>query len=65
MMQTKADVLQGVSHKHCTVIQRACGYDYLTVAKKGMCDLGGHKAGNALRFVLFLLGLWVEVSHVI
>ena len=33
-IQTVEGVVQGISHKHCKVIQRSDGYGYQTVAFK-------------------------------
>ena len=53
-IQTVEGVIQGISHKHCKVTQRADGYGYQTVAlDKEICDLGGHRAGNASRSALY------------
>lgn len=61
-IQTAAGVVQGISHKHCKVIQRADGYGYSIVAKiKG--DQVSHKAGNASRSALYLPGLKAGVSR--
>jgi len=65
-IQTAAGVVQGISHKHCKLIQRADGYGYSTVAtRKEMRDSGSHKAGNASRSAFHLPGLNAEVSRAI
>jgi hypothetical protein len=44
-IQTAAGVVQGISHKHCTIIQRADGYGYnlrfLPRLKSGVSAQGG------------------------
>ena len=63
-IQTGKEVVQGISHKHCKVIQRADGYGFSTVAtRKELCDSGSHKAENASRSALYLPGLQAEVSR--
>jgi hypothetical protein len=34
-IQTSAGLVQGVSHRYCTVVQRGNGYGYSLVAKTG------------------------------
>jgi 5-methylcytosine-specific restriction endonuclease McrA len=63
-IQTATGVVQGISHKHCKLIQRADGYGYSTVAKmesEQVC----HKAGDAKRSALYLPGMNAEVSRAI
>ena len=62
-IQTAQGVVQGISHRHCKVIQRADGYGFSTVAsRKELRELVSHKAGNASRSALYLPGL-NEVSR--
>jgi hypothetical protein len=61
-IQTATGVVQGISYKHCKLIQRADGYGYSTVAKiesEQVC----HKAGNAKRSALYLPGMNAGVSR--
>ncbi len=63
-IQTGKGVVQGISHKHCKVIQRADGYGFSTVVtRKEMCDSGCHKAGNASRSTLYLTAINGSVSR--
>ncbi len=63
-IQTAQGVVQGVSHRHCKVMQRADGYGYSTVAtRKEMRDQVSHKAGNDSRSALYFPGLNAEVSR--
>ncbi len=60
-IQTGSDVVQGISHKHCRIIQRSDGYGYSRIAiSKG--DAG---AGHVSRAALSLPGLKPEVSRAI
>lgn len=60
-IQTGSSVVQGVSHKHCRIIQRSDGYGYSRIAiSKG--DAG---VGHVSRAALSLPGLKAEVSRVI
>jgi len=61
-IQTATGVVQGISYKHCTLVQRADGYGYSTVAKKESEQVR-HKATNAKRSALYLLGNNAEVSR--
>ena len=56
-----SEVVQGVSHKHCRLIQRGDGYGYSRIAiSKG--DAG---VGHVSRAALSLPGLKAEVSRAI
>ena len=61
-IQTPQGVVQGISYRHCKVIQRADGYGYSTVAKM---DVTGapQRQRNASRSALYLPGLKAEVSR--
>lgn len=58
-IQMGSTVVQGISHKHCRIIQRSDGYGYSKIAtSKG--DAG---AGHVARAALSLPGLKAEVSR--
>lgn len=58
-IQTGSDVVQGISHKHCRIIQRSDGYGYARIATlKGEAG-----AGHVARAALSLPGLKAEVSR--
>ncbi len=61
-IQTSAGLVQGVSHRYCTVVQRGNGYGYSLVAKT---DVRGtppqHR--DASHPALYLPGLKAEVSR--
>ena len=60
-IQTGSEVVQGISHKHCRIIQRSDGYGYARIAtSKG--DAG---AGHVARAALSLPGMNAEVSRAI
>ena len=60
-IQTGGEVVQGVSHKHCRLIQRSDGYGYAWIAfSKG--DAG---TGRAVHGALSLPGLKAAVSRAI
>ena len=61
-IQTAQGVMQGISHRHCRVIQRADGYGYSMVAKMESEQVS-HKARNASRSALYLPGLNAGVSR--
>ena len=61
-IQTATGVVQGISHRHCRVIQRADGYGYSHVAKMEGEQVS-HIARNAIRSALYLPGLKAEVSR--
>jgi 5-methylcytosine-specific restriction endonuclease McrA len=61
-IQTSAGVVQGISHKHCKLIQRADGYGYSTVEKMESEQVS-HKARNASRSALYLPSMNAEVSR--
>ncbi|WP_025140929.1 RNA-guided endonuclease IscB [Achromobacter sp. DH1f] len=60
-IQTGSEVVQGISHKHCRIVQRSDGYGYSRIAiSKG--DAG---AGHVARAALSLPGLKPEASRAI
>jgi len=61
-IQTSNGLVQGVSHRYCTVVQRGDGYGYQLVAKT---DATGTppKQGDALHPALYLPGLKAGVSR--
>ncbi|MCX7256600.1 MAG: RNA-guided endonuclease IscB [Polaromonas sp.] len=61
-IQTSSGLVQGVSHRYCTVVQRGDGYGYQLVAKM---DATGTppKQGNASHPALYLPGLQAGVSR--
>jgi len=59
-IQTPHGVIQGVSHRHCRLRQRADGYGYSLVAHAWK---GSEKRGHASRAALSLPGLKAEVSR--
>jgi hypothetical protein len=62
-VQTGRGVVQGISHKHCRLIQRADGYGYVLNPKDS--NLKGAGTGCALHTALSLPGLKAEVSRAI
>jgi hypothetical protein len=58
-IQTGSAVVQGVSHKHCTLAQRADGYAYF-LNSDSFLKAG---SGRALHDALSLPGLKAEVSR--
>ena len=57
-------VVQGISHKHCRVIQRADGYGYFfNRANNTRREQARPKARNAARSALYLPGMNAEVSR--
>jgi 5-methylcytosine-specific restriction endonuclease McrA len=63
-IQTCREVIQGVSHRYCTVLQRADGYGY-TLQPKDSFDNGEAGAGRVMRDALSLPGLKAEVSRAV
>lgn len=61
-IQKRDAVVQGVSYKHCRVVQRSDGYGYSTVAKMESEQVS-HKARNAARSALDLPGMNAGVSR--
>jgi len=57
-IQTGCEVVQGISHKHCRVIQRSDGYGYTRIASQGEA-----RVGRAMRAALSLPALNGEVSR--
>ncbi|OIR09483.1 HNH endonuclease [mine drainage metagenome] len=63
-IQTAQGVVQGVSHRHCRLVQRADGYGYSQVAeRKEMRNQVSRKARNASRSALYLTSLKDSVSR--
>lgn len=63
-IQTTNGVVQGISYRHCRLVQRADGYGYSTVAtRKEMCEQVSRKAGIAPQSALYLTGLKADVSR--
>lgn len=63
-IQTARGMVQGVSHRHCKLIQRANGYGYSTVVLGNeLRDLVNHRARIAMQSALYLPGLNAEVSR--
>lgn len=56
-VQTAADVIQGIDHKHCVVRMRGDGYSYQPVAQLSEIQ------GDASRRALSLPGLKTRVSR--
>jgi hypothetical protein len=57
-------VVQGISHKHCRVIQRADGYGYFfNRANNAKREQARPQARNAARSALYLPGMNAEVSR--
>ena len=61
-IQTAQGVVQGISHRHCKLVQRADGYGYSTVAKMES-EQASHKARIAPQSALCLPGLKDGVSR--
>ena len=61
-IQTSNGLVQGVSHKHCTVVQRGDGYGYQQVAKM---DVTGTppRVATASQSALYLSGMNAGVSR--
>jgi len=59
-LQTPQGVIQGVSHRHCRIIQRGDGYGYSIVAQQRK-ESGN--MGHAARAALSIPGLKAEVSR--
>ncbi|QUN31821.1 HNH endonuclease (plasmid) [Cupriavidus sp. KK10] len=59
-IQTAAGAVQGISHKHCKLIQRGDGYGYQLVAQTAK---ESENRGDASRRALSLPGLKAEVSR--
>ena len=55
-IQTAEGVVQGISHRHCTLIQRADGYGYSQLGALA-------KASTAAHSPLYLTGLKADVSR--
>ena len=55
-IQTAEGVVQGISHRHCTLIQRADGYGYSQLGALA-------KASTAAHSPLYLIGLQADVSR--
>ena len=61
-IQTRHGLVQGVSHRYCTVVQRGDGYGYSLVAKTDATGTSP-KQGDALHPALYLPGLQAGVSR--
>ena len=61
-IQTRHGLVQGVSHRYCTVVQRGDGYGYQLVAKTNATGTPP-KQGDALHPALYLPGLKSGVSR--
>jgi hypothetical protein len=61
-IQTSTGLVQGISYKCCTVVQRADGYGYQQVAKMDATGTSP-KRGTLARSALYLPGLNAEVSR--
>lgn len=61
-IQTSDGLVQGVSHRHCKVLQRGDGYGYSLVAKKDATSTPP-KHRNAAHSTLYLPGLKAGVSR--
>jgi hypothetical protein len=61
-IQTRHGLVQGVSHRYCTLVQRGDGYGYQLVAKT---DATGTppKQGDASHPALYLPGLKAGISR--
>lgn len=62
-VQTQQGVIQGVSHRHCRLIQRGDGYGYQQVAFIGSETGNATKQRNATRSALYLSGMNAGVSR--
>ena len=62
-IQTGSAVVQGVSHKHCRLIQRADGYGYSRLPTSDSILKGEARTGRAQHDALSLPGLKAEVSR--
>lgn len=62
-IQTAQGVVQGISHKHCKVIQRADGYGYSIVAKMESEQVSHKEQWNASHSALYLTALKGSVSR--
>ena len=60
-IQTTTGVVQGISHRHCKVLQRGDGYGYLLVEKHSGKE--SENRGDAWRRALSLPGLKAGVSR--
>lgn len=60
-LQTAAGAVQGISHRHCRLIQRGDGYAYFHSPTPK--EERGEGRGDALRRALSLPGLKAEVSR--
>jgi 5-methylcytosine-specific restriction endonuclease McrA len=63
-IQTPNGVIQGIAHRHCTLVQRADGYGYSIVPSREERESGaGTTARRAPHAALSLLGMNAEVSR--
>ena len=63
-IQSAAGVVQGISHRHCRIIQRADGYGYLQVVKMESEQVS-HIARMPQASALYLTALKGSVSRAI
>ena len=63
-IQSSDGLVQGISHRHCKVLQRGDGYSYSLVAKTDVIGTPP-KPRNAAHSTLCLPGLKAEVSRAI
>ena len=62
-IQTSQGVVQGISHRHCRIIQRGDGYGYSQRATYKESEQVTAQARNAARSALYLPGTNAEVSR--
>lgn len=63
-IQTPQGVVQGISHKHCILVQRADGYGYsLNRAANTGCEKVWPKSSDASHPALYLPSMKAEVSR--
>jgi hypothetical protein len=60
-IQTSRGVVQGISHRHCRLVQRNDGYGY-SINTQDSFDKGEAGGGRAMRDALSLPGMNAEVS---
>lgn len=63
-IKTSDGLVQGISHRHCKVVQRADGYGYSLVAKTDVTGTPPQHR-NASRSALYLTGMNADVSRAI
>ena len=63
-IQTPQGVIQGISHRHCKMVQRGDGYGYsIGITRKESREQVNAKAGTASLSALYLPGMNAEVSR--